>query len=429
MNRVYNQLKPTLPLRAEYQPSHDDDGNPIEPNPTEPQSSHGADGNQIESNAVKQPSITEGGEHATPHSANQPSVVDDDHNMVDAANQPSVVEDDHNMVDAANQPPVAEGDVQISGLAEDLSNLCVTDDGEPIFAKRHVFKNFHFLIREQSGSYVWRSCEEADEEKIGLVVKPTKEFIKDRKRQYKGMLWVAMAVDKAIVYPICPYPQISIMAEWRDGAPPTLMWRGELNKIAGKERVDKDLLRSLPFRDEGVHQGRKYVVASETEVGLDLGKAKAIAQINKENQLGVMAQASVQQAAAQPVATQPAAPQPAAPKPAVAQPVAPLPAAPLPALAQPAPTQARPAQLPAIAQPAPFRPAPFRPAPVQPAAQPAAQPTFAQLPAPGQPNEILQSSDFQQMLTTMIAQALTQVQTQPAPIQPLAVQQQQQQPA
>lgn len=28
------------------------------------------------------------------------------------------------------------------------------DDGEPIFAKRQVFKNFHFLIREHSGSYV-----------------------------------------------------------------------------------------------------------------------------------------------------------------------------------------------------------------------------------------------------------------------------------
>ena len=380
MNRVYDELEPTLPSLTEYQPSHDDDDNSIEPNPTERQSSHGADGNSIgpnlterqsshgadgnpiESNAVKQPSITESGEHAIPHSANQPSVAEDDHNMVNATNQPSVAEEDASM----------------SGLAEDLSNLCVTDNGESIFAKRHVFKTFHFLIREQSGSHVWRSCEEADSEEIELIEKSTKEFIKDRKRQYKGILWVVMAVDKAIVYPICTYPQISIMAEWRNDTPSTLMWRGELNKIAGKERVDQDLQRSLPFTESCVHMGRKFVVMSETEFGLDQGKRKGIEKIEKDNQLGTRAQESVQQAAYQPVAAQPAAP--------------------LPALAQPAPTQ------PALVQPA-------------------TQPTFTQLPAPGQSNEILQSSDFQQMLARMIAQALTQVQTQPASIQPLVQQQ------
>ena len=322
--------------------------------------------------------------------ANQASVEDDDHNMVDAANQPPVA------VDAANQPPVAVDAVPMSGLEGGINNLCLTDDGEPIFAKRQVFKNFHFLIREHSGSYVWRSCEEADPNNFGLVEKPTKEFTKNRKRQYKGILWLAMAVDKAIVYPICTYPQISIMAEWRDDAPPTLMWRGELNKIAGKEKVDKDMRASLPFVENGIHLGRKYVVMSETQFGLDQGKRKAEDKINDDERRGTMAQASVQQAAVKTEAAQPVA----------AQPVAPRPAAPLSALAQPA------APLPALAQlRAPLQPAPLQPAP----SQPAAQPTL----------ELLQSSDFQQMLAMIVAQAVAQ--TQSAPIQPLAVQQQQQQ--
>ena len=350
----------------------------------------------------------QGVEHATPHSANQPSVA----------------EDDDNMMDSINQPPVAEDNAQMSDLAEDLNNLCVTDNGEPILVKRHVFKDFHFLIWKHSGSHVWRSCEEADPKKIELIEKSTKEFIKDRKRQYKGILWAAMAVDKAIVYPICTYPQISIMAEWRDDMPPTLMWRGELNKIAGKERVDKDLQRSLPFTESCVHMGRKYVVMSETEFGLDQGKRKAIEKIEKDNQLGTRAQESVQEAAAQPVAAPPlaapplAAPPLAAPplasRPVAAQPTAPRPAAPRPVAAQPAaPRPAAP--LPALAQPTSFQPALVRPA---------AQPSFAQLPSPGQPNEILRSSDFQQMLATMIAQALTQIQSQPASIQPLELQRQ-----
>lgn len=33
-------------------------------------------------------------------------------------------------------------------LKEDMNNLCLTNDSEPIFTKRQIFKNFHFLIRK-----------------------------------------------------------------------------------------------------------------------------------------------------------------------------------------------------------------------------------------------------------------------------------------
>ena len=102
-----------------------------------------------------------------------------------------------------------------------------------------------------------------------------------------------MIADKAIIYFIYTYSQILIMTEWKNDAFLTLMWRDELNKIVNKERINKDLLRFLLFRDENVHLNRKYVIASETEVKLNLKKAKAMTQINKKNQLEVLTQAFV----------------------------------------------------------------------------------------------------------------------------------------
>ena len=137
--------------------------------------------------------------------------------------------------------------------------------GEPVEAKRKVFKNFQFLVKEQSGLHVWKSAEvhpNLNLDTIPIVEKPTKDFTAQHKRRYKSMRWIAMSVDDAITIGAGRYPPIYAMVEWLGDLEDTLMTRSELIKLAGP-RVDQDLPSHLPYRKMIEFEGRQVFVMSD----------------------------------------------------------------------------------------------------------------------------------------------------------------------
>jgi len=204
------------------------------------------------------------------------------------------------------------GDTTMHDFTEAMDNLTI--DGEPIIRKRKVFKNVQFLVEERSGLHVWKSaasCGVPDSDSIPFTATLTKEFIAQRKSKYRGMSWIALAVDDAITQGAGSYPSISIMAQWSD-LEDTLMWRSDLIKIVGQTRVDQDLQRQLPYRKMVTFEGRQVFVLSATESGLLNGEMKAMKRIKNDQfkaikgaQSSAIAPYTAQQGIAQPALAQP----------------------------------------------------------------------------------------------------------------------------
>ena len=230
-----------------------------------------------------------------------------------AAGSNSGVGDDIEMGGAAG--PDTDGGAAISESIEKL-----TLDGEPIISKRQMFKNFQFLVEERSGLRVWKSaqlCADLKPENIHSVKELTKDFITQHKNRYKGICWIAMALNGAVTLGARRYPRISVMVEWLGDLEDTLMSRSDLIRIAGQNQVDRDVYSHLPHRKNLEFEGRSIYVMSQTEPGLFNGEMKAMQQI-KSAQFQVAK--AVQTMTPQGVLSQPPNFQPGSLYPPVAQP-------------------------------------------------------------------------------------------------------------
>jgi hypothetical protein len=278
-----------------------------------------------------------------------------------------------------------------TGTAEAMNKL--TLDGEPIESKRQVFKTFQFLVEEKSGLHVWKSaqlCGDLKPEDIPSVEKPTKEFVAQHKHRYKSMRWIAMSIDDAVISGAGQYPRISVMVEWLGDLEDTLMWRSDLNKIAGQARVDQDLQSHLPCRKMIEFEGRKVFIRSQTEAGLLNGEMKAMQRIKNDQ---FKAAKAAQYTVGQPGFSQPGIVQPGIVQPGIAQPGIVQPGIAQPGIAQPGVTQTGAAQAgfvqPGITQPGFVQPGFVQPGFVQPGfVQPAVTQTGAAQPGFVQPGII-----------------------------------------
>lgn len=261
-------------------------------------------------------------------------------------------EDGPEVMDALN--PAADGEyTNHDDLAFNGPNNRLTLDGEPIMAKAQVFRIIQSHTKEKSGLHVWNPVQlrgDLTPEDIPSIEEPTEEFIAQHENRYKGIHWIAMSVDNAIIQGARQYSRITVMVEWLGELEDTLMWRSDLIRIvdkASKARVNQDLQNHLPYRETIECEGRRVLITSQTEAGLLKGKNKALQRIKDDRfEAAQVTQTAVdkppfhQPSANQPAAGQSVVPQAGATQPSVAQAGAIQPAIPQAGVTQPAITQA-----------------------------------------------------------------------------------------
>ncbi len=236
-------------------------------------------------------------------------------------------------------------------------------DNQTILFKRNVFRCTQYLVKDRSGLHVWKredECEVEDADQIPFITKPDRSFIRDRKRQYKGIGWIAMADGESITVGVgqSPFPPITLNVIWRDNEEDTPLWRSDVIKLVGLKRVEKDMQMYLPYTKTVEYESQKILVMSPTADGLLGGEPKAIERIQKQQaklettarlaastsaQAGIampMQPAVMESSTTQSTVSQPApAPQPATAQPGVGQQGSVQPASTQTAVTQPAPTQ------------------------------------------------------------------------------------------
>jgi len=177
---------------------------------------------------------------------------------------------------------------QQQGLPADMSldEAALTVRNEIVLAKRRVYKTTQYLIQKGDGQHEWQTadiCGARNTEGLDLLKEFDSAWIKERKHKYKGLRWVALAVDGAITIGIGAHPPVSMMVEWLDDRPDTLMWRSDILQLCSAERVDRDMHEKLPYSKYTAFEGRKLYIMAATESGLIAGQQKAINRIMKDD--------------------------------------------------------------------------------------------------------------------------------------------------
>ena len=189
-----------------------------------------------------------------------------------------------------------------SSNQEDAMNL----DLPEILFKRNVFKRFQYLVRETSGFHVWKEedeCEIVNADQIPRIMKPDPSFIRNRKRQYKGIGWIAMPDGESITAGAGQYPPITLNVTWQDNVEDTPLWRSDVIKMIGKTKVEKDMARHVPHTKSIKYEGRPVTIMTHTADGLVDGERKAIDRILKDKAKALTAAQSAASVSGLPVYT------------------------------------------------------------------------------------------------------------------------------
>ena len=89
-----------------------------------------------------------------------------------------------------NEYGSSENQAGLISHSENATDAGMEDSGadETILYKRKVFKRIQYLVKETSGLHVWKAADECDDvnaDQIPPIMKPTRSFVRERKRQYK----------------------------------------------------------------------------------------------------------------------------------------------------------------------------------------------------------------------------------------------------
>ena len=187
----------------------------------------------------------------------------------------------------------SDGDEDME-MVQAMSHLTLSR--EPILAQRSVAENTLFLVQESSGMHVWKSAEldpDTSLDRIPKIEAPSKQFKAEHRHRYKGLRWIAMTEDNAVIPGIGQFPTISVMVEWTGDLEDTIMWRSHLNQIVKPDQVDKDVYRFLPYRKKIQYDGRDVYIMALTPEGLSNGEDKAEDKIKRDRRKTAKAARSV----------------------------------------------------------------------------------------------------------------------------------------
>lgn len=167
-----------------------------------------------------------------------------------------------------------------------MHTSALTVRNEIILAKRKVYKTTQYLIQKSDGQKEWQTedmCGPRHADHLELLVKKDRPFLKERKGKYKGLLWIALAFDGAILIGAGSYPPVAMMVTWLDNAPDCMLWRSDVIQVASADRIERDMEDFLPYSRLVQFEGRKIFIKSQTESGLAAGQHKAFSKIMKED--------------------------------------------------------------------------------------------------------------------------------------------------
>ena len=186
-----------------------------------------------------------------------------------------------------NQDADADSDEDMTDITEAMG--AITMSGEPVLAQRKVGRNKVYLVKESDGPHTWQSesmCgppQNADNVEIEEVPSraSNKKWIEGRKHQYKGIAYVVLPQDGAIVLGIGTYPPTTVSIQWRDEEPDTLAWRSDAIRVSSQFRVDQDIRNLLMSQYTNI-DGYPMVIMANNQAGIMSGWSKARMRITKE---------------------------------------------------------------------------------------------------------------------------------------------------